>query len=61
MVIGTFQVPNRDTQQQPLLGNITKKYVGNEVAQEFGSSVFRLFLVMREDTSASLYLVSTSL
>ena len=37
MVIGTFQVPNRDTQQQPLLGNITKKYVGNEVAQEFGS------------------------
>ncbi len=36
MVIGTFQVPNRDTQQQPLSGNITKKFIGNEVAQEFG-------------------------
>jgi hypothetical protein len=37
MVIGTFQIPNRDTQQQPMLGNITKKYVGTDAGQEFGS------------------------
>ena len=36
MVIGTFQVPNRDTQQQPILGNITNKYVSVEAKQEFG-------------------------
>jgi hypothetical protein len=37
MVIGTFQVPNRDTQQQPLLGNRNKKYVATDSGQEFGS------------------------
>ncbi len=38
MVIGTFQVPNRDTQQQPMLGNITNKYVSIETTQEQGAS-----------------------
>jgi hypothetical protein len=37
MVIGTFQVPNRDTQQQPMLGNINNKYVSVEASQEFGA------------------------
>ena len=37
MVIGTFQVPNRETQQQPMLGNITNKYVSNESTQEYGA------------------------
>ncbi len=37
MVIGTFQVPYRDTQQQTMLGNMNKKYVATELGQEFGS------------------------
>ncbi len=36
MVLGIFQVPNRDTQQQPMLGNINSKYVSTETKQEFG-------------------------
>ena len=38
MVIGTFIVPNRDTQCQPYLGNVNKRYVSTESGQEFGST-----------------------
>jgi hypothetical protein len=34
MIIGTFLVTNRDTQQQPMLGDITNKYVSTETTQE---------------------------
>jgi hypothetical protein len=37
MVIGTFRVPNYDTQSQPYLGNPNGRYVSVEAQQEFGS------------------------
>jgi hypothetical protein len=36
MVIGTFRVPNYDTQSLPYLGNTYKRYASTESGQEFG-------------------------